>query len=382
MSTREPLWSLAFVRITLINLAIFMSFQLVNATIPVYAKSIGASDVMIGILLSSISIASISVRPFAGQALDRLGRRRVLLPALAVITVLIFSYGLFGTVLAMVILRFFHGLAWGVSSTATTTIASDVIPRKRFGEGMGFFTLSTSLALALAPAIGLAILEHFQFFATTSISAIFVFVAFLATFFIKERQQQEILSAKEKTALFEKSAFWPAVLMFFCTPCMSAIAGFVAVYAYSIQIHAVGPFFTIYALAMVLSRPMVGRMIDHVGFRSVVLSAFALMGIALFGLSQMDGLFLFYFAGLCFGIGFAAAQTSFQTMTVLRAPAGRTGAANATFFMGFDAGIAIGGILAGAIAHQIGYANMYLCLIGLLLLATVFFLRFGSAIKR
>lgn len=378
----EKLWTTDFIRISIINLIIFISFQMINAAIPVYAKSIGANDKTVGLMISAISFAAIITRPFAGRALDTFGRLRVMMPALFVITLITFGYGLFGSIAMIIALRLLHGVVWGFSSTSVTTIASDIIPKRRFGEGMGYFTLSSSLALALAPLIGLSILEHWRFFTATTISAVLLAIAFLAGFTIKDSVGPRPKEGGPRPALFERTALWPAVMMVFITPCMASIASFAAIYGYSLGIDAVGPFFTIYACAMLFSRPLIGRIIDRIGFHLVVLSAFALMAAALLCLWQANNIVLFYLAGLMFGVGFAAAQTSFQTMTVLAAPEGRVGAANATFFMGFDAGIGIGGIAAGAIADQLGYANMYLSLIVLLVCATFFYVRFGWQIKR
>jgi len=52
-------------------------------------------------------------------------------------------------------------------------------------------------------------------------------------------------------------------------------------------------------------------------------------------------------------------MTTLQTMSVLFAPRTRFGAANATFYIGFDAGTGFGSVLAGFVASFIGYGPMF-----------------------
>jgi len=54
-------------------------------------------------------------------------------------------------------MRIIQGVGWGFSTTASGTIATDLIPPRRRGEGMGFFGLSGNVALAMGPTLGLAL---------------------------------------------------------------------------------------------------------------------------------------------------------------------------------------------------------------------------------
>lgn len=379
---REKLWHRDFIAITLINLCVFLSFQMLIPTMPVYAKSLGASDAVLGWLVGAISLASIVVRPVAGLAIDYFGRRRIFVISLLIISVITYIYGLLYSVAALLLMRVLHGVVWGVSSTTSSTIAADVIPRKRFGEGMGYFGLSTSIALAIAPAIGLYLIQHHDFKWVTGLATILIVAALIQAFVMKETAGSKKWAKGERPAMYEKAAIRPAVMMFFITGTMGAISGFVAVYAFEIGVTNIGPFFTIYAGCMIASRPFVGRAVDRYGFKAVILPGFVLMAVALFLLYIADRALIFYLAGAFFGTGFAAAQTSFQTMAVLKSPRDRVGAANGTFFTGFDGGIGFGGICAGAVADQFGYSTMYLFFLCFLAIAFLLYLSFGWKIKR
>lgn len=53
-----------------------------------------------------------------------------------------------------------HGAALSFSNSTTATVASDVIARPRFAEGMGYFGMATALASTLAPALRLTLMEQ------------------------------------------------------------------------------------------------------------------------------------------------------------------------------------------------------------------------------
>ena len=81
-------------------------------------------------------------------------------------------------------------------------------------------------------------------------------------------------------------------------------------------------------------------------------------------------------SGFLYGVGYGGSQSTLQSLAVMNAPSSRYGAANGTFFVGFDFGYGIGALLAGILSEIIGYANMYLFLILFLLIATMLVLCF------
>lgn len=376
------LWSRDFIGITLINFFLFCSFQMIQPSISLHAHDIGASDAMVGLILAIFTVSSLIMRPLAGTLLDRIGRHGVFLTGLAAITALMFGYGFTGSVLLLITLRFLHGFAWGATTTASSTIAADVIPRRRFGEGMGYFSLSTALALAIAPAIGLQIHHMISFKATAIVATVLVAIAFFMSHGLHYQPPQARAPGEPVPFPYEKGAIRAAVMMFFITATMGAVSNFVALYSATVGIDNIASFFVVYAVFMLVSRPMIGKIIDRRGFNIVVAPSLVLMGIALVVLHGANSLLDFLIAAATFGTGFAAAQTVFQTMAVISSPRHRTGAANATFFTGFDGGIGFGSLIAGIIAGRIGFDNMYLVFVAFLIVAAILYVLLGRGQKR
>lgn len=371
----STLWTGNFIKIIVVNFFIFFSFHMLLPTLPIFVKSIGGQDSIVGLITGLFTISALLIRPFAGLLLDRIGRRSIFWTGLALFILATFSYSLFTAVTLVLLFRFIHGFGWGAASTSSTTIATDNIPRKRFGEGMGYTGLASSLAMAVGPATGIVLISALGFDALFYVSTLLAIVAFLISMFIRYRRVEKVAAPSRRAVLFEPTALKPTVLIFFMTTSYGTIVSFLSLYAAEKGIANIGIYFTVNALALLVSRPFIGRMIDRFGLEKTLLPGLALLLFSTLLLSQAGSLGVFLLVALLYGIGFGAAQSSLQAMSLLGAPTHRVGAANATFMTGFDSGIGVGSILFGIIASAIGYEWMYiLAALPLLLSAALFFL--------
>lgn len=67
---REPLWTKEFVALILANLCMFLGFQMLIPTLPVYVKEIGGTSSNIGFVVGMFTVAALFVRPLTGNALQ------------------------------------------------------------------------------------------------------------------------------------------------------------------------------------------------------------------------------------------------------------------------------------------------------------------------
>lgn len=163
INKQDKLWTRDFVLICLANLTIFMGFQMLLPTLPVYINFLGGDEAMAGLVIGIFTVSAVLIRPFAGMALDVYGRKIVYMLGLLVFLISTLAYNWAPTVLALLAIRFIHGFGWGAASTAGGTIAADLIPKKRLGEGMGYYGLASTLSMAVAPTAGLYIISIASF---------------------------------------------------------------------------------------------------------------------------------------------------------------------------------------------------------------------------
>ncbi|NYB72956.1 MFS transporter [Sedimentibacter hydroxybenzoicus DSM 7310] len=367
LQKKEPIWTRDFILISIASLFVTLGFQMLLPVLPVFSARIGGSDAWAGLVVGIFTVSAVIMRPVSGMLLDSRGRRGVFIIGLIVFLVCVVLYNWTSTILALLIIRFIHGFGWGASSTASSTIASDIVPKSRLAEGMGYFGLTSTLAMAVAPALGLGLLDSYGFNMVFNVSAVFVFICILISLLIKyhkpeviTKSDSEALPANIKNKIFEKSAITPATVIFFVTMTYGSIVSFIALYAEQRQVENIGLFFTVYAAALLISRPYFGRMTDKKGTSFAVLPGIVFVIIAMLVIYFADSLMVFLIAGFIYGIGFGAVQPALQAMSVSKAGSSRRGAANATFFLGFDLGIGAGAIIWGIIAESLGYQLIYL----------------------
>lgn len=344
--------------------------------LPVYLQDLGASDVMLGWITAITTIAALLVRPFCGAVLDRFGRKGVLLAGIVLMILSVVAYSFFSVIIAIFIVRFIHGFAWGIASTSSQTVASDVIPPKRFGEGMGLFALSASLALAIAPGLALELFNSEGMPPVLMAAAGVLVVAFILSLLVRYRPLEAPKPFAVKS-MIEKRSLVPSSIVFFLTMCYGGLTTFLALHAAAQGVEGIGVFFAAYALAVALSRPFLGKVVDRRGYGIIIVPGLVLMVAALILLSFADSLPLFVVVAFLYGFGFAACNSTLQTMAVADVPYERRGAANATYLVGFDSGIGVGAVVAGVIASFIGYSGLYLSFALLPVVAAGVFLLFA-----
>lgn len=138
------------------------------------------------------------------------------LVGLFIFIISVFSYSIVPFISAIIMIRFIHGFGWGAVSTASNTIASDNIPNDRFGEGMGYFSLTSSLAMAVAPTIGLFVISKYSFQALFLTSTTLAVLGGIIAFKLEYKKIENKEQTKIKASLYEKISINPSIIVFFC----------------------------------------------------------------------------------------------------------------------------------------------------------------------
>jgi MFS family permease len=79
----------------------------------------------------------------------------------------------------LLIVRFIHGLGFGASANAIVTIASAILPKKRFAEAFGYFMLGTTIAVGLGPYISGFFYDHWGALGSFGLATAFSAIALL-----------------------------------------------------------------------------------------------------------------------------------------------------------------------------------------------------------
>ena len=166
----KRIWTADFLKISLANAAIG-SFNLLVATLPLYVIAIGGSESDVGLVMGAFGFLAAVARPFVGAALDRFGRKSVLVVAMLGMAIANLSYIAAFSVLMLFSLRSLHGIAFAGTATTALAYAGDIVPPRRRAEGIGYFGVFGNVTLAVAPRISLQIASVAGFPTTFAIAA-------------------------------------------------------------------------------------------------------------------------------------------------------------------------------------------------------------------
>lgn len=372
----DKIWTRDFVLILVSNFFVFLGFQMTLPTIPLFVKYLGGNDPLIGFVVGIFTFSALLIRPIAGHSLESRGRGFVYLIGLAIFVISVGSYGFAMSIFFLFVMRIIQGLGWGYSTTASGTIATDLIPASRRGEGLGYFGLSGNIAMAMGPSIGLILTSQLTFHLFFFICAACGLIALLLSsriHFQRAERQPESMDTK-KLDIYEKKALQPSILLFFITVTFGGIATFLPLYTAEKQISGIQWYFLLYALALMATRLFAGKWYDQKGHIAVFLPGTLLILTAMILLSWLPNSSILFLAAILYGLGFGMVQPALQAMAVDQVPMNRKGMANATFFSFFDLGIGVGAMAFGQISHLWGYRSIYLISALSILLTILFYL--------
>ena len=376
MQAKTPLWTKNFILICLANLLIFTSFYFLLPTLPVFVTSeLQGDESNVGYVVGVLSLTAVLVRPLSGYLLDVSGRKKILILALVAFSLAMGAYYFVTSLTLLFLLRFVHGLAWGFTTTGAGTIASDIVPPARRGEGMGYYGLSNTLAMAAGPSLGLFILSKTNFSTLFTVSFVIAVAALLTILVIPYRQEPlgKPLGKLSFTSFFEPRVFSLSLVMFFTALVYGGIISFIVLYGQNIGVTNPGVYFLIYALTLLLVRPVAGKSFDQNGPGKLMAVGFLAISLAFVLLFMARGDLLFGASAVAMGIGFGIVHPTAMAMAINRVEPFRRGAANGTIFSAFDLGIGIGSIALGIISKWIGLSYMYLVCAAIILVPLVIF---------
>jgi len=353
-----------------------MAFQALNVSLPVYIDKLGGSAGLAGLAMAALTVAAVMVRPFVGMALDRYGRRLIFVGGLLLFLVPSLAYIFIVPFWVLLMLRFVQGFGWGISHTTAGTVASDIVPPVRLGEGMGTFYVAGSISFALAPLLSLWIINRFTF------GTLFVVIALLSVAAIIFSQAVkypalEPCPRERGVEFFSKEALRPALVVLLTAMAHSSILSFLALFARGKGISNPGLFFAFMGLATFFSRPLSGRLLDRLGNRGFDLAmivAIPTLAMALLIVSFTSAAWHLVVSGVIFGVAGGTIQSTMLTMSIKLLP-GKRGTANAIYGTFLDTGIATGSILWGVMAGMFGYQVMFgMTTVPVLLCLVVYFI--------
>lgn len=378
---KPKLWTKDFINISLSNFFLFLTFYILLVTLPIYAlQEFDSNASQAGLMTTVFLLSAIISRPLAGLWLERGSNKKVLLTALIIFAAASLLYFIPQSVTGFLVIRLLHGVGFGMATTAVGAIVADLIPSSRRGEGMGYFVMSTNMAMVLGPFVGLTAIQQWganTMFILTVIVAIGALITGLTVKLKKpeHHDRRVVLPAFSFKNFIEPSAVSIAIVGSFLAIVYSALLSFVSVYANEINLAEVSSlFFVVYAIILLMSRPFTGKWLDRYGPNVIVFPSIILFAAGMLVLSQSGGAITFLVSAGMIGLGWGTLFPTFQTIAIQNAAPRKRGLATATFLSIYDIGIALGSFLVGLIAAKLDFSSLYfLCAFYVLIGAVLYY---------
>ena len=355
-----------------VNLFQSMAAFMANTTLPVYADALGASTSMVGIVVSSFSISAILIRPFAGPAFDSFSRKRMLLMSQAIICLCMFLYGIVGTLEALIAVRLLHGIGIGCSGPLAMSLVSEFLPKDKFASGISIYALAQSFAQVIGPAVGLYLANAIGFSYSYFLASALLVIAIIGVALVKEPYHERLPYQLKLTRMFAPEALSKGAALMLLATSFACMTSYIVLYGYSRGVEDMGIFFVVYALCLVVTRPVFGKLADKFGTPRMLVFGILCFAASYVAISNAVDTTGFIIAAVVSSAGFGCCGPLLQSMALASVPESRRGAASNTAFTGLDLGMLLGPIIGGNVVEAIlptvggitqAYADMFLIML-------------------
>ncbi len=386
MLEKEQLWTRNFIMISLINFLGTLIFYLLIVVIAGFAvDEFGASTSTAGLVSSIFIVGSLLGRLLTGRVITSVGSKRTFQIGLIAFFITTCAYFIVFNLPVLITVRLLHGISFGIIGTTTGTLIAQIIPPSRRGEGIGYFSMSTVLATAIGPFIGILLTQNTDSFTSIFIfNAILVIVCVLMYFTVNLKNIKAPAktaapdAAKEKgfkiSNYIEPKAMPISIIVLYIGFAYSGVMSFLSFYSESIDLVEAGSFFfLVYAITILCTRPITGPLMDRKGANIVVYPALILFAIGMLLFSQATNSLIFLVAAGLIGIGNGNMNSIAQALAVKSTEPHRYGLATSTYFIFLDLGLGVGPYILGLIEPHTTYRTLFLAMVPVILFALVLY---------
>lgn len=380
---KTKIWTPNFFLICVTNFLLFFAFYALLPILPEYLlNNFKAGNTAIGVTLALYAVGALLCRPFAGFLVDSVPRKKLYFITYFVFALMFCGYIFAGTIALIALVRFLHGLSFGIVSTSGNTVAIDILPAERRGEGIGYFGVTTNLAFALGPMFGVFFKEFFgvELLFRTSLG-----IGILGLILLTFLKVPLKTPAKKNTGLsldrfFLTSAIPQFISIIFVGLAYGPVINYMNLYAEEINLQSgTGYFYALIAVGMIASRLITSPYVDKGYLLICVKIGFAILVLTYEAFSFFHTPVVFFGAALFVGIAHGFLCPGYQTMFVNMARHNQRGTASSTYLSGWDLGIGAGVFIGGIIADYSNYATVFFAASIAVLLGFLLFLFVGDS---
>jgi MFS family permease len=339
-----------------ITAAVHVATVLLNTLLPLHVSAMGGTKSQVGLLFSVATLVGMFLRPVVGGWVDRHGAQRIIAPGTLLLLATSVAFQFAATPLAVIALMAGIGASTSLVSTPASIHAAAASPPAHRGEALGIYYLFSSLPIAVAAPLALALFRSGGAalgFAVVSAMAVACWACALP---LAPRTRSAPARAPARRALVSRTALGPAGVIVLTTLGHGAIFGFLPLRALEAgQGAAVSWFFGVYSTWLILCRALLRGISDRAGRAAVLAPAMGVLVAGYLLLALPPTTASLVAAAFCLASGGSLLYPTMIALVVDRAPEAERGLAMGTISGAWDVGIVIGSAVVGVVVERAGF---------------------------
>ena len=385
------------------SFTVFLSaFQLLP-TAPYHILALGGSTFASGMFLGFLTYSSALSAPLTGAYADRVGQRTVLMASSLALAAFSAAYAVITDVRVLLAMVIVHGIFWSGLLSASAAYMTNLLPESRRAEGIGYWGLSTLAAVAVAPPVGFWLYRRGWLWVCIATAALNLAMTAIASMLPdtqpsvpdaddprtstasearersgargpRERACRGVRRGEAPRLIFEWRVLVVSITLALYSFGYGGITSFTAMYADAAGVEPRSLYLTALAVVILLTRPVLGRLGDVWGYKTIFVPCLVLIsaGIACLAIGSTRGWMLL--SAVVFGVGFGTAYPSYVGYVMRDVTAERRGAAFGAVLAAFDMGIGTGSTAMGWLIQEFGFQAAFAVAAALAALALPYFL--------
>jgi predicted MFS family arabinose efflux permease len=374
MQNSQHILTRDFILVFIAQVAFSSALQLLVPTLPIYLKSLGSTEIEIGILIGAFGLASVVSRPLTGRALIRMPEKTFMFAGAALYTISSMAYIVIPPFWPLLFVRILQGTGFGFFHTATTTYIINITEVSKRARAIAYLAVAMNIASAIAPPVGIELANRFGFTclflvcAAVSLCMVFVSVALGKSC----REPVSETSVPGGIFMLSKEALPPSIVGFIALFVWASLTTFYPLYARSVGIANPGLFFTVMATMLIFCRTLGGRILDIPNRKIVILPCIVICMIAMVILFLCKTQVMFLVAAALWGISHGFLMPALIAFALERAGSSAAPVV-ATFYAFSDTGLFLGPLVMGVVAQYTSYPFVFLGLFVVSLISLFYF---------
>jgi MFS family permease len=337
-------------------------FCILVPTLPIYLSRLGSQEAEIGILVGVFSVASLILRPFVGWALLKIPEKKFMMVGALIYALSSIAYLTAPPFWPLLIVRVLQGIGLAFFSTSSFTLIVNITPETNRGRTLSYYYLSINFAFALAPSLGMFIINQFDFtilfFVCTALSLCALFITLKLG---KIPSVPKDHHSQTDQPFLSRESIPSAIMAFMVNIIWGAVAAFFPLHALNHGISNPGLFFGALALTLISGRALGGKILDLYSREKIILPCLITLIIAMGLLPFSTTLPMFILVAVIWGSGMAFLYPTLVAYALDFAGPSR-GPAMGTFTAMADLGSGLGPVIMGIVLQLTNYPTMFSCL--------------------